>query len=68
MGAMENQKGYDPQTVTLYKGATLPAGRTFPEPHSTEHLFVAHFAPSVKVVKVMATDRFGEKFAAEVKG
>ncbi|MCX2574506.1 calcineurin-like phosphoesterase family protein [Pedobacter sandarakinus] len=68
MGEMENQKGYDPQTVSLYKGPTLPAGRTFPEPHSTEHLFVAHFAPNVNVVKVVATDRFGEKFEIESKG
>ncbi|PWS29049.1 metallophosphoesterase [Pedobacter yonginense] len=68
MGEMENQKGYDPQTVKLYKGDTLPAGRTFPEPHSTEHLFVAHFAPAVSKVKVVATDRFGESFEAEFNG
>jgi len=67
MGPMENQKGFDPQTVTLYKGDKLPVGRTFPEPHKTEHLFIAHFAPSVKKVKVVATDRFGEKFEAQLK-
>lgn len=67
MGALEQQKGYDPLSVSLYKGDKLPAGRTFPEPSKTEHLFVAHFEPSVKNVKVIATDRFGEKFEAEFK-
>lgn len=65
MGALEQQKGYDPLSVTLYKGDTLPAGRTFPEPSKTDHLFIAHFEPSVKKVKVIATDRFGEKYEAD---
>ncbi|MCZ4223086.1 calcineurin-like phosphoesterase family protein [Pedobacter rhodius] len=65
MGVLEQQKGYDPLSVSLYKGDTLPAGRTFPEPSKTDHLFVAHFEPSVKKVKVIATDRFGEKFEAD---
>eukprot|EP01133_Synstelium_polycarpum_P012522 gene12522-14698_t len=67
MGLMENQIGYDPLSVTLYKGDQLPAGRTFPEPRKTDHIFVAHFDPSVKKVKVTATDRFGEKFSAEAE-
>jgi len=65
MGALEQQKGYDPLSVSLYKGDKLPAGRTFPEPSKTDHLFVAHFEPSIKKVKVVATDRFGEKFEAD---
>lgn len=65
MGEMEQQKGFDPLSVQLYKGDKLPLGRTFPEPRMTDHLFIAHFAPSVKKVKVVATDRFGEKFIAE---
>ncbi|MDN3588369.1 calcineurin-like phosphoesterase family protein [Pedobacter aquatilis] len=67
MGMLEQQKGYDPLSVSLYKGDKLPAGRTFPEPSKTEHLFVAHFEPSVKNINVVATDRFGEKFEAEFK-
>ena len=67
MGLLEQQKGYDPLSVSLYKGDTLPKGRTFPEPIKTDHLFVAHFEPSVKVVKVVATDRFGEKYEANFK-
>jgi hypothetical protein len=65
MGNMEQQKGFDPLSVTLFKGDKLPMGRTFAEPRMTEHLFLAHFDPSVKKVKVVTTDRFGEQFIAE---
>ncbi|HWW41896.1 calcineurin-like phosphoesterase family protein [Pedobacter sp.] len=67
MGLLENQIGYDPLAVTLYKGDQLPVGRTFPEPRKTDHIFVAHFAPGVKKVKVVATDRFGDRFSEETK-
>jgi len=65
MGLLKNEKGYDPLAVKLYKGDELPAGRHFPEPKETDHLFVARFEPSVKVVKVVATDRFGVQYTAE---
>ncbi len=67
MGAMENIKGYDPLAVTLYKGDKLPASRSFAEPRKTEHLFMAHFSPGAKKVRVEATDRFGQKFTAEIQ-
>jgi hypothetical protein len=67
MGALHNEIGFDPLSVTLYKGDDLPAGRHFVEPHETDHLFVAHFEPTVKKVKVLATDRFGAKYLAEVE-
>lgn len=63
--AMEQQIGFDPEAVRLYKGDKLPLGRTFPEPSRTDHLFMVHCEPSVKKVKVVVTDRFGEKFTAE---
>jgi len=65
MGVLKNEIGFDPLSVTLYKGDLLPAGRHFPEPRETDHLFVTHFEPSVKKVKVVATDRFGEKYTVE---
>lgn len=65
MGVLKNEIGFDPLSVTLYKGDQLPAGRHFPEPRETDHLFVARFDLSVKKVKVIATDRFGEKYSAE---
>jgi len=66
MGALAQQDGFDPLSVKLYKGDQLPNPRPFVEPVSTDHLFLAHFNTSVKKVKVVATDRFGEKFEAEM--
>lgn len=66
MGTMVNLKGYDPLAVTLYKGDQLPASRKFAEPRKTEHLFVAHFSPAAKKVRVEATDRFGQKYIEEI--
>lgn len=68
MGALAQQDGFDPLAVKLYKGDKLPNPRPFVEPIATDHLFMAHFGPEVKNVKVVATDRFGEKFEAEFKG
>lgn len=65
MGELKNEIGYDPLSVKLYKGDQLPAGRHFPEPVETDHLFVASFASTVKTVKVIATDRFGDTYSAE---
>jgi len=65
--AMEMTKGFDPEAVRLYKGDKLPVTRSFAEPSRTTHLFMAHCSSSVKVVKVVATDRFGEQFVAEKK-
>ncbi|MEJ5993825.1 calcineurin-like phosphoesterase family protein [Pedobacter sp. Du54] len=62
---MEKQIGFDPEAVRLYKGDKLPLGRTFPEPSRTDHLFMVHCDPSVSSVKVVVTDRFGEKYEVE---
>ncbi len=65
--ALEAMKGFDPEAVRLYKGDKLPKGRTFAEPSRTEHLFMAHCSATVKNVKIIATDRFGEQFTDEKK-
>lgn len=65
MGHLEQTVGYDPLSVTLYKGDKLPAGRTFPEPKKNDHLFMAHFKPEIKKVQVIVTDRFGNKYTKE---
>jgi len=64
---MEMMKGFDPEAVRLYLGDKLPASRPFAEPTRTEHLFMTHCSSSVKTVKIVATDRFGEQFTAEKK-
>lgn len=65
MGLLEQQKGFDPLAVQLYQGDQLPAGRTFAAPKKMDHLFIAHFNPAVKKVKVVVTDRFGVKYINE---
>jgi hypothetical protein len=66
MGTLASITGYDPQSVRLYKGDKLPAKRSFAEPERTGHLFIAHFNPAIKKVKVVATDRFGNKYEQKV--
>nr|WP_068891546.1 calcineurin-like phosphoesterase family protein [Pedobacter panaciterrae] len=65
IGEMEQQEGFDSMAVELYKGPELPNPRKFVEPNQTDHLFIAHFKPSVKKVKVVAKDRFGTVYEKE---
>jgi predicted phosphodiesterase len=65
-GLMENQKGFDPLAVKLYLGDKLPVTRSFAEPKKTNHLFIAHVGADVKKIKVVATDRFGDKYENEI--
>jgi len=62
MGLLENQKAYDPLAVKLYKGKTMPSGRSFPEPKLNKHMFAAQFGPEISHIRVVATDRFGKKY------
>jgi hypothetical protein len=66
MGSLEQQTGNDPQTVKLNAAGKPAKGRAFPKPTQTDHLFMAHFKPEVKQVKVIATDRFGNKYSQEI--
>ncbi|MDT3403838.1 calcineurin-like phosphoesterase family protein [Mucilaginibacter terrae] len=65
-GIMKNEPGLDPVATRLYLGDKLPAGRTFPEPRETKHLFVAKMKGGKKI-KVVATDRFGDKYEREME-
>lgn len=65
-GLMENQKGFDPLAVQLYLGDKLPLTRSFAQPKKNDHIFVAHFSPEIKNVKVIVTDRFGQKYESEM--
>jgi hypothetical protein len=66
-GDMENTKGFDPLAVKLYLGDKLPVqGRYFAEPKKTDHLFMAHLSADAKKIKVVATDRFGDKYESEL--
>lgn len=65
MGELKQAEGYDPDAVTTMKGPTLPKGRSFPEPHITQHLFAANLDGTTQKIKVTATDRFGNVYTAE---
>lgn len=65
MGAPEQQQGYDPQALKLYKGDDMPKKRNFVEPSETDHLFIAHLEAGVKRVDVKVTDRFGNSYTAD---
>ncbi|NEU07238.1 metallophosphoesterase [Flavihumibacter sp. R14] len=66
MGPLENVTGYDLQAVRLFRGDKLPVKRSFAEPSRTDHLFMAHFSPDVKTIKVVAVDRFGNKYEQQL--
>jgi hypothetical protein len=66
MGELEQQTGSDPQAVKLNAAGKPAKGRAFTKPTQTDHLFMAHFKPEVKQVKVIATDRFGNKYTQEI--
>lgn len=53
---------YDPLTVALYKGDQLPKSRPFVEPHKTEHLFKITIPQTANEVKIIATDRFKNRY------
>lgn len=63
-GELKSKPGFDPLAVATLKGPDLPAIRKFAEPKITDHLFSEQLAAGYKKIKVMATDRFGNKYEA----
>ncbi|MBA4139299.1 MAG: calcineurin-like phosphoesterase C-terminal domain-containing protein [Segetibacter sp.] len=63
-GTLTRSTDYDPLAVALYLGDQLPASRTFVEPNRTEHLFKATIPKGAQQVKIIATDRFGNRYEA----
>lgn len=62
VGTLKNEPGFDPLAYSLYLGKELPKKRGFAEPKETEHIFAAPVSPVIKSIKVVATDRFGNKY------
>lgn len=65
MGALQQQTGADPDAVRFNAKGKPAKGRAFTKPTQTDHLFMAHFTPGVKAIKVTATDRFGSVYVKE---
>lgn len=64
MGELEQFEGYDPLAYSIMLGPELPKPRGFAEPKLTNHLFRSLFPANAKNVKVIATDRFGNKYTS----
>ncbi len=63
---MERRVEYDPWALEMYKGEQLPKKHKWVEPTLTDHLFFAKPSANAKNVKVVATDRFGNKYTQEL--
>ncbi len=63
-GRMEQFEGFDPLAYKLMLGPNLPKPRSFAEPQPTGHLFKAVIPASASLVKLVATDRFGNQFTS----
>lgn len=61
-GLLPQEHGFDPLAVALYKGDQLPKSRVFVEPKKTEHIFKAIVPQDARQIKVVATDRFKNKY------
>jgi hypothetical protein len=61
-GLLPRHDAFDPLAVALYKGDQLPKSRPFVEPKKTDHMFKAIIPQGAKEVKIVATDRFGNKY------
>jgi len=65
-GIMQQRTAMDPIAYSLYDGPMVPKKHKWVEPTLTDHLFFAQPGAGTKVVKVVATDRFGNKFTEEL--
>lgn len=61
-GELFSVEDFDPLAVNLYKGNALPADRPFVEPKKTKHIFKTIIPDGINSVKLLATDRFGNRF------
>lgn len=61
-GLLTQQKGMDPVCVQRNQADAATKAKTSPAARSTDHLFLAHVTGEVGSVKVVATDRFGNRF------
>jgi hypothetical protein len=61
-GLLPRKDDFDPLAISLYLGDQLPKSRPFVEPKKTEHIFKTLLPAGATEIKVVATDRFGNKF------
>jgi C terminal of Calcineurin-like phosphoesterase/N terminal of Calcineurin-like phosphoesterase/Calcineurin-like phosphoesterase len=66
-GVMSRRRGVDPLSVTLHRGDSLPARRTWVEPMVTNHLFYAAASPGAREWRVDARDGSGRSYSETLR-
>ncbi len=61
-GSLQQTESFDPIAWATLLGPELPSKRGFAEPRKTDHMFKALVPSATKEIKVVATDRFGNKY------
>jgi len=61
-GALVQVRAKDPLSMQLHEGPKLPVKRKWVEPGLTDHMFLFHPSEQAKVITVVVTDRFGNKY------
>ena len=61
-GLMTQGRGFDPRSVLLHSGDSMPKKHTWVEPVATDHLFYAHVSPNATETIVEATDKSGRVY------
>lgn len=67
MGAMEQFVGFDADAVKYMDGDGKTGKYTWIKPRLTAHLFSAIPSAGSKEIKIMVTDRFGERYTEKLK-
>lgn len=67
MGMPQQRTAYDPWAYEMFMGTEKPNPRGWVEPNLTDHLFFIKPESTVKVIKVSATDPFGNVYTDSLK-
>ncbi len=65
-GLEKRTSSFDPQTVKLYKGDTLPAKHTWVEPLKNNHMFFAKPGAAAKTITVTVTNKWGRVYSKSI--
>jgi hypothetical protein len=65
-GLMKRTRAFDPLSVKMHSGSSLPAKHPWVDPVPTDHLFYARPSADARVVLVEATDGWGRVYKAGV--
>lgn len=65
-GPMRRETAYDARVVEFLKGPSRPAKYPWAQPLLTDHLFFATPSEKAKAVRIVVTDRFGNKYEEQL--